>query len=61
MNDKECPHGKCPMSCYECWLAGDSVPDWEQRKVCRKLDEKIVSDLEGEGGICIDDLLPKQT
>jgi len=42
------------ISCAECFLLGDSVPDWPQRVVCRKLEQKLLSTMEDKGGICID-------
>ena len=43
-------HKDCPCSCSECYLAGESLPDWPRRKECKKLDENLKSVMESEGG-----------
>ena len=45
----------CPMGCQECSLLGDKVPDWPRRKMCRKLDEKLKSQMEDEGGLVVEE------
>jgi hypothetical protein len=44
----------CPCDCSECFLLGDSVPDWPQRKVCKKLDKLREHCWENEGGFVKD-------
>jgi hypothetical protein len=39
----------CPCSCSECYLAGQSLPDWPRRKECKKLDENLKNVMESEG------------
>jgi hypothetical protein len=43
-------NNNCPCNCSECFLLGDSVPDWPQRKVCKKLDAFREQCWEDEGG-----------
>jgi len=45
---------KCPCTCSECYLMGDSVPEWLRKKECKKLDEKLKMNMEDEGGISAD-------
>jgi hypothetical protein len=44
----------CPCSCSECYLLGDSVPEWPRKKECKKLDEMLKATMESEGGIATD-------
>ena len=46
------------ISCAECFRLGDSVPDWPQRKTCKKLHDYLISTWENEGGTTQD--LPSQ-
>ena len=44
----------CPCTCYECFLLGNTMPDWPRRKECQKLEEKLKMIMEDEGGIAVD-------
>jgi hypothetical protein len=46
-----CDPQSCGMSCAECFRLGDAVVDWPRRKECKKLDARLLSSWENEGGI----------
>lgn len=42
----------CPMTCHECFLLGDSVPDWPQRILCNNLSKLQDHLWDDDGGTC---------
>jgi hypothetical protein len=40
MDIKTC-QSPCPCTCSECFLLGDTIADWAQRKECKKLENKL--------------------
>jgi hypothetical protein len=40
----------CPVSCHECFLLGETIPDWPQRLECKKLEKLREQLWEDEGG-----------
>ena len=60
--EKEKERTSCEgITCFECFLLGDLVPDWPQRKVCRQLEQNLKLVMENEGCPHFNNLIIKET
>lgn len=49
-----CDRQTCGMSCAECFQLGNAVVDWPRRRECKKLDARLLSSWESEGGVSVE-------